>query len=170
MLAPLLCYAAEYTFDLGPRPETNWSGDLIPLEERERCGAAPVVPGCATDARAGACRRRSPSVAAPRCTTDMWHRFMPCLPHTPPHPPTPCSRPAEFVVCGLRKRNVGAFFNHSCACLRHTGWDRSAVSPLRRSLTQPHVRLMHDPHLDPCRVAPRASVLQAPQIASCSPS
>ena len=41
----------------------------------------------------------------------------PTLP-TPPHPTPilPCSQAkAEFVACGLRKRNVGAFLNHSCA-------------------------------------------------------
>ncbi|EFN57970.1 hypothetical protein CHLNCDRAFT_142107 [Chlorella variabilis] len=49
---------AEYTFDMAPRPDTNWDG------------TEKVVPDQAK---------------------------------------------AEFVACGLRKRNVGAFLNHSCA-------------------------------------------------------
>jgi euchromatic histone-lysine N-methyltransferase len=49
---------AEYTFDMGPRPDTNWDGSEKAVPDTSR---------------------------------------------------------AEFVACGLRKRNVGAFLNHSCA-------------------------------------------------------
>lgn len=48
------------------------------------------------------------------CLASNSNALPPPLP--PPPSPSPCSTSrAEFVACGLRKRNVGAFLNHSCA-------------------------------------------------------
>ena len=85
---------ASYTFEMMPRPDTEWDGSAKACPECVRHTA---------HARTWrACSSVSPCPLAPPST------------RVPPAPARSEAR-AEFVACGLRKRNVGAFINHSCA-------------------------------------------------------